>query len=393
MKLWKVFLIALAIAAPLAAQNEEGPGQAQGAAVDTTGRGYSAAYVIETSTKQQLYALNENQTLPTASMAKMMTLLITMEEIRDGRLKYDTPVTVSARASKMGGSQVYLRAGSVWPVKNLIIATMVQSANDAAEALAEKIAGSAENFADLMNQRAQELGLKNSHFYDPHGLPNSQDPSHINTMSPHDLAILGMEVMKYQFLRDLAKTPEMPFRNATLEKIYNPNHLINPHKQNYMDDATGIKTGYSGPAGYCVTASAKRGGMEVVAVVMGAKTGGGPNGSFANAARLMNEALVNYRMVTPAKKGAQVGQANVKDGRAKTVAVVAGADASALVKRGQDRNIKVSYSGGEVTAPVKKGQQIGTVLVQNGSETIAKIPALAVADIDKQAWWKSFWPF
>jgi D-alanyl-D-alanine carboxypeptidase (penicillin-binding protein 5/6) len=349
--------------------------------------------VIETSTKQPLFAMNEHQPLPTASMAKMMTLLITMEEIRDGRLKYDTPVTVSARASKMGGSQIYLRAGSVWPVKNLIIATMVQSANDAAEALAEKIAGSAENFADLMNQRAQELGLTHSHFYDPHGLPNSQDPSHVNTMCPHDLAILGMEVMKYQLLRDLAKTPEMPFRNGTLEKIYNPNHLINPRKANYMDDATGIKTGYSGPAGYCVTASAKRGGMEVVAVVMGAKTGGGPNGSFANAGRLMNEALVNYRMVTPAKKGTQVGQANVKDGRAKTVAVVAGADASALVKRGQDRNIKVSYSGGEVTAPVKKGQQIGTVLVQNGSETIAKIPALAAADVDKQAWWKSFWPF
>ena len=393
MKLWKVFFIALAIAAPLYAQNEEGPGQAQGAAVDTTGRGFSAAYVIETSTKQPLFAMNEHQPLPTASMAKMMTLLITMEEIRDGRLKYDTPVTVSARASKMGGSQIYLRAGSVWPVKNLIIATMVQSANDAAEALAEKIAGSAENFADLMNQRAQELGLTHSHFYDPHGLPNSQDPSHVNTMCPHDLAILGMEVMKYQLLRDLAKTPEMPFRNGTLEKIYNPNHLINPRKANYMDDATGIKTGYSGPAGYCVTASAKRGGMEVVAVVMGAKTGGGPNGSFANAGRLMNEALVNYRMVTPAKKGTQVGQANVKDGRAKTVAVVAGADASALVKRGQDRNIKVSYSGGEVTAPVKKGQQIGTVLVQNGSETIAKIPALAAADVDKQAWWESFWPF
>ncbi|HYO77519.1 MAG TPA: serine hydrolase, partial [Thermoanaerobaculia bacterium] len=128
MKLWKVTLIALAIAAPIYAQQEEGPGQAQGAAVDTTGRGYSAAYVIETSTRRVLFAHNEHQMLPTASMAKMMTLLITMEEIRDGRLKYDTPVSISARASKMGGSQIYLRAGSVWPVKNLIIATKVQSA-------------------------------------------------------------------------------------------------------------------------------------------------------------------------------------------------------------------------------------------------------------------------
>jgi len=387
-------LIALLAVTPVYAQQEEGPGQAQGAAVDTTGKGYTAAYVIDTATKKVLFAENENKALPTASMAKMMTLLLTMEEIRDGRLKYDTPVTISARASKMGGSQVYLRAGSVWPVKNLIIATMVQSANDGAQALAEKIAGSSENFADMMNQRAQELGLTQSHFYDPHGLPNPKDPTRVNTMSPHDLAILGLEVMKYSFLRDLAKTPEMPFRNGTLEKIYNPNHLINPRKANYMEDATGIKTGYSGPAGYCVTAAAKRGDMEVVAVVMGSKTGGGPNGSFANAGRLMNEAFVNWRMATPTKKGTVVGQANVKEGQAKTVPVVAGEDVHALVKRGQEKNVKVSFTGGtDVTAPVKKGQKIGTIVVQNGDEVIAKIPGEAGADVAKQSWWKSFWPF
>jgi D-alanyl-D-alanine carboxypeptidase (penicillin-binding protein 5/6) len=393
MKLWKVALIVLTIAVPVFAQQEEGPGQAQGAAVDTTGKGYTAAYVIETSTGRVLHAENEHKPLPTASMAKMMTLLITMEEIRDGRLKYDTPVTISARASKMGGSQIYLRAGSVWPVKNLLIATMVQSANDAAQALAEKIAGSSENFADMMNQRSQELGLTHTHFYDPHGLPNPKDPSRVDTMCPHDLAILGMEVVKYPFLSALSKIPEMPFRNGTLEKIYNPNHLINPRKANYMEDATGIKTGYSGPAGYCVTASAKRNGMEVVAVVMGSKTGGGPNGSFANAGRLMNEAFVNYRMVTPAKKGTVVGQANVTGGAAKTVPVVAGGDAQALVKRGQERNVKVTFNGNAVTAPVKKGQQVGTILVQSGSETIAKIPAVAANDVAKQSWWKSLVPW
>src|SRR5215210_1352865 len=143
-----------AAATPLLAQNEEGAGQAQGAAVDTTGKGYTAAYVLETSTRQVLFAENEHRPLPTASMAKMMTLLLTMEEIKAGNLKYETPVTISARASKMGGSQIYLRAGSVWPVKNLIIATMVQSANDAAQALAEQIGGSSESFADMMNARA-----------------------------------------------------------------------------------------------------------------------------------------------------------------------------------------------------------------------------------------------
>lgn len=394
MKVRNLAFVALAaVALPLFAQQEEGPGVAAGAAVDTTGKGYTAAYVIEASTGQVLFAENEHTPLPTASMAKMMTLLLAFEEIRDGRLKYDTPVTISARASKMGGSQVYLRAGSVWPVKNLIIATSVASANDAAQALAEKIAGSSENFADLMNQRAKELGLTHSQFYDPHGLPNSENPSHVNTMCPHDLAVLGKELEKHAFHRQLAKIAEMPFRNGTLEKIYNPNHLINPRKANYMEDATGIKTGYTAAAGYCVTAAAKRGDMEVIAVIMGAKTGGGPNGSFANASKLMNEAFVNWRMVTPAKKGAVVGQATVDKGAATTVPVVAGQDVRALVKRGQERNVKVSYSGGNVAAPVKQGQQVGTIIVTNGSETIAKIPGVAGQSVEKQAWWKAFWPF
>ena len=393
MKLRILALVALTIALPIFAQEEEGPGVAQGVAVDKTGKGYTAAYVIEASTGQVLFAENEHTPLPTASMAKMMTLLIALEEIRDGRLKYDTPITISARASKMGGSQVYLRAGSVWPVKNLIIATSVASANDAAQALAEKIAGSSENFADLMNQRAKELGLAHSQFYDPHGLPNSTNPSQINTMCPHDLAILGRELEKHTFHRQLGKIAEMPFRNGTLEKIYNPNHLINPRKANYMEDATGIKTGYTAAAGYCVTAAAKRGDMEVIAVVMGAKTGGGPNGSFANASKLMNEAFVNWRMVTPAKKGAVIGQATVQGGRAATVPVVASQDVRALVKRGQERNVKVSFSGGSVTAPVKQGQQIGTIVVQSGNETIAKIPGAAGQAVEKQQWWKAFWPF
>lgn len=387
------FVVLAAVALPLFAQQEEGPAVASGSAVDTTGKGYTAAYVIEVSTGRVLHAENEHTPLPTASMAKMMTLLLVMEEIRDGRLKYETPITVSARSSRMGGSQVYLRAGSVWPVKNLVIATSVASANDAAQALAEKIAGSSENFADLMNQRAKELGLTHSQFYDPHGLPNSTNPSQVNTMCPHDLAILGKELEKYPFMRQLATIAEMPFRNGTLERIYNPNHLINPRKANFMEDATGIKTGYTAAAGYCVTASAKRGDMEVIAVIMGAKTGGGPNGSFANASKLMNEAFINWRMVTPAKKGAVVGQATVEKGAVATVPVVAGQDVTALVKRGQERNVKVSFSGGNVSAPVKQGQQIGTIVVTAGEETIAKIPGVAAQAVEKQPWWKAFWPF
>lgn len=393
MKLFKVAVLIAAIATPLYAQNEEGPSQAEGAAVDTTGKGYTAAYVIEASTGQVLFAENEHMQLPTASMAKMMTCLIAMEEIASGNLKYDTPVTISARASKMGGSQVYLRAASVWPVKNLLIATKVASANDAATALAERIGGSVESFADMMNARAKELGLTHSTFFDPHGLPNSDNPDNVDKMCPHDLAILGRELMKHPFMQKLGVIPEMPFRNGTLERIYNPNHLINPRKPNYMPDATGIKTGYTAAAGYCVTASAKRNNMELIAVIMGAKTGGGPNGSFANAARLMNQAFANHRMVVPAKRGAVVGSAPVTGGRAESVPVTPARDASALVKRGEEKGVTVSFQGTPVAAPVKRGQQVGTVVVQQGGKTLAKIPALAAQDVEKQPWWKAFWPF
>lgn len=392
MKRWLTILIALAVAMPVLAQ-EEGTGSAKGTAVDTTGKGYTAAIVIEPASKRVLYEENAELPLPTASMAKMMTLLITEEEIRDGRLDWLTPVTISARASKMGGSQIYLRAGSIWPVKNLVIATMVQSANDAAEALGEKIAGSAEGFADLMNKRAEELGLKNTKFYDPHGLPNSADPSRVDTMSAHDLAILGAELMKYPLMRNLAKVPEMPFVNGTLQNIYNPNHLINPKSPDYNDSATGIKTGFSGPAGYCLTASAKRGDLELIAVVMGSRTSRGPQSSFGIATRLLNEAFANYRVVTAVKKGAVVGQGTVASGRSKSVPAVAAADAKALLKRGEDKGLKVTFVGGAVTAPVRQGQTIGSVVVTSGGQQIAKIPAVAGASVEKQGWWRAFWPF
>ena len=394
MKRFLHVLVACAlVAVPVLAQEEGGAAVAKGAAVDTTGKGYTAAYVIDAKSGRVLFAENEHTPLPTASMAKMMTLLITLEEIRNGRLKWEDTVRVSPKASKMGGSQIYLRAGSDWPVKNLVIATMIQSANDGATALGERIGGSTEAFADMMNARAAELKLEHTKFYDPHGLPNSVDPKMINTMCAHDLAVLGRELMKHPFMRQLAVIPEMPFRNGTLEKIYNPNHLVNPKSGDYMQDATGIKTGYSGPAGYCITASAKRGDMEVISVVMGAKPSRGPLSSFGIAGRLMNEAFVKYRVVTPVKKGAVVGKATVTNGRAASVDVVAGSDAAALVSRGEEKSVKVTFNGGTVAAPVKKGQALGTITVQAGDQTIAKIPAFAASDVAKQPGWKAFWPF
>ena len=386
-------MLAVAVTVPLLAQ-EEGPAAAKGAQVDTTGKGYTAAFVIEPTTGRVLFEENAHVQLPTASMAKMMTCLITMEDIRDGRLKLDDPVQISARSSKMGGSQIYAKEGQTFPVTTLLAATMIQSANDAAVALAEKIAGSPESFADMMNDRAKALGLKETMFYDPHGLPNSANPKQINMMSAHDLAILGMELMKFPLMREYAKMPTMPFSNGTFTSgLTNPNHLINPHKQNYFADATGLKTGYSGPAGYCVTASAKRGDMELVCVVMGAKASSGPLSSFGIAARLMSQAFSQYRIIPALKQGATVGQANVTDGVSKTVPAIASGNANALVKRGEEGGVKVTFSPQNLTAPVKRGQPAGTAIVQQGGQTIAKIPAVTGSDVEQQPWWKKFWPF
>jgi D-alanyl-D-alanine carboxypeptidase (penicillin-binding protein 5/6) len=394
MKRCFVVLFAVAIASAAFAQEEEGTGAATGAQVNTTGKGYSAAYVIDAASRRVLFEENAHVPLATASMAKMMTCIIAMERIQSGEIKLDTPVTVSARASKMGGSQIFAREGQVFPMQTLLAATMVRSANDAAEMIAEKLGGSAESFADLMNDKARQLGLKESTFYDPHGLPNSQDPKRIDVSSAHDLAVMGQELMKYPLMREYAKTPWMPFENASYTSgLTNPNHMINPKSRDYYGDATGIKTGYSAPAGYCITASAKRGEMEVIAVVMGARVPSGPESSFGIAARLFNDAFAHWRQLTMLKKGTVVGQAAVADGQAKTVAAVASADAKALIPRGQEGSISVRFVPSNLTAPVRAGQQVGMAIVNQGGQQIARVPAVAQAAVEKQPWWKKFWPF
>jgi D-alanyl-D-alanine carboxypeptidase (penicillin-binding protein 5/6) len=394
MKRCFVVLFVAAIASAAFAQEEEGTGAAKGAQVNTTGKGYTAAYVIDAGSRRVLFEENAHVPLPTASMAKMMTCIIAMERIQSGEIKLDTPVTASARASKMGGSQIFAKEGQVFPMQTLLQATMIRSANDAAEMIAEKLGGSAEAFADLMNDKARQLGLKETTFYDPHGLPNAADPKRINVSSAHDLAVMGQELMKYPLMREYAKTPWIPFTNATYTSgLTNPNHMINPKSKDYYGDATGIKTGYSGPAGYCITASAKRGDMEVIAVVMGARAPSGAESSFGIAARLFNEAFAHWRQLVALKKGTVVGQAAVADGQAKTVNGVASSDVSALVPRGQEGTITVRFVPSNLTAPVRAGQQVGIAVVNQGGQQIGRVPAMAQTAVDKQPWWKKFWPF
>ncbi len=393
MKRCLAILAVLAISIPVFAQEEEG-GAAKGAQVDTTGKGYTAAYVIDAASRRILFEENAHTPLPTASMAKIMTCIIAMERVQQGELKMDTPIPISARSSKMGGSQIFAKEGQTFPLQTLLAATMIRSANDAAEAIAEKIGGSPESFTDLMNDKVRQLGLKETTFVDPHGLPNAADPKRIDMASAHDLAIMGLELMKYPLMREYAKMPWMEFSNATYTSgLTNPNHLINPKSPDFYGEATGLKTGYSGPAGYCITASAKRGDLELVAVVMGARAPSRLGSSFQIAQNLFRDAFNKWRRVQVLKKGATVGQAPVDDGVSKTVPAVAQDDVTALIERGQEGTIKYALAANAVTAPVNAGAPVGSVVVSQSGQQISRVAAIAGAAVAQQPWWKKFWPF
>lgn len=344
---------------------------------------YTAAIVVEPTSGQILFEKNGHQALPVASMTKMMTLLVVLDEMRAGNIQPDTPVRVSARASQMGGSQVYLKEGEVFPARDLIAATMVHSANDAATALAEHIAGSAEAFVPLMNDRAQSLGMKDSRFYSPHGLPSETGQDDV--MSANDAARLGIELMKHESMKFFAMQQQLPFRGGAFT-MYNPNHLLKRYP-----GATGIKTGFHNKAGFCVTGSAKKGDMELVVVVMGSKR---KPDNFEAASQLLTQAFNSYKLIEPVKQGAVVGGgARITNGRAQTVPVVAAKSARILVPRRNSGQVETVVAANAVQAPVRKGQPVGHIIVKHQGKPVAKVPALAAQAVEKNPWWTKFWPF
>ncbi|HUO85308.1 MAG TPA: D-alanyl-D-alanine carboxypeptidase family protein [Thermoanaerobaculia bacterium] len=345
-----------------------------------------ATLVMEPQTGKILHEENGDQPFPTASMTKMMTLLVVIEEIEDGRLEWDARVRTSAKASRMGGSQVYLKHDELFTVREMVEATMVHSANDAAMALAEHVAGTEEGFVELMNRRAEELGLENTTYVTPHGLPDPARPD--DTMSPRDLAVLGSEVMKHPELRRLAAIDKMPFRDGTFT-LYNPNHLIGSYP-----GATGIKTGYHNGAGFCVTASARKGALELIAVSMGC----GKKESFDTAAALMSRYFNAYRMLLPVREGMELEKPlRVRDGANAAVPVKAGASFPVLADRRTDPTLALVVSSIGVAAPIREGQQIGWILVEQDGKPVGKVPALAAASVDRASWfsrtWDKVWPF
>ena len=341
-----------------------------------------AYYVADAETGEVLAEKDAHKRWPPASMTKMMTVLLAMERVRNGSASLSDPVHVSQWASKIGGSQVFLAPGETFSLGEMLKAVMIASANDGAVAVAEHMAGSTPAFVDLMNARAKELGLADTTYQSPHGLPPGPGQT-ADISSAHDLAVLGRELMRFPEVMQWAGTPSAGFRNDTLQMM-NTNHLV----RGTFQGATGLKTGFYVDAGFCVTATATRNDLSVIAVVLGEPT---KQGSFTQAARLMNEAFANYRVLVAARKGVAVGEVPVTGG-AESVKAVATADLRVLLKRAEDKGVAVEARlPKQAAAPIRKQQSLGEVVVRRGDQEMGRVPVVADRDVAAVGWLSWLW--
>ena len=339
--------------------------------------------VINAATGDVLASQEPDRRGAPASMTKMMLALLVMEAVKDGQLKLTDPVQTSRLASKMGGSQVYLKQGETFPVEDLMAGLLIGSANDAAAALAEQLTGNREATVSRMNERAAAHKLSQTHFGSVHGLPPGPGQAGDIT-TPRDMARLSQELIKFPDILRWTSTPEAPFRGGSFI-LRNSNHLIGN-----FPGADGLKTGHFHEAGYNVTASAKRGELRLIAVVMGAPTNAA---RFTEAARLLGEGFTRYVEITVAKAGSpQGGEIRLPRAKAAFRAVVS-SDVKLMVKREEKDAIQatVNVQPG-LKAPLGKGQQVGTLIVRLGDRQLAQSPVVTPAEVGRTFfWWLTPW--
>lgn len=333
-----------------------------------------AALLMEKTTGQILFAQNEHEKLEPASVTKIMTLLLTMDAIDSGALAYDDVVTVSANAAGMGGSQVFLAEGEQITVEELLKCVCVSSGNDAAVALAEKVAGVTELFVEQMNNRARGLGMDDTHFVNPTGLTAE---GHVT--SAHDIALMSRELLtKHPDIRNFTTIWTDSIRGGTFD-LANTNKLIRRY-----DGATGLKTGYTASAGYCISATAEREGMELIAVVMKGETADKRN---ADAKALLNYGFSAYALVSAAPEE-PLPTLPVTMGETDSVSLTLPPEAlTAVVEKAQaaalERRIDLPES---LPAPVRQGQQVGTLTLCSGDTELMTVPILAAEDAAGRSW-------
>ncbi len=336
--------------------------------------GAASVALMEKETGTLIYAENEHMALEPASVTKVMTLLLVMEAIDGGHLHYDDVLTASDHAASMGGSQVYLRAGEQMTVEDLLKAVCLASGNDAAVCLAEAVAGSEEAFVERMNTRAGELGMGDTHFLNCTGLPAE---GHVT--SAYDIALMSRElILKHPDIRRFTTLWMDSLRGGEFQ-LANTNRLIR-----YYDGATGLKTGSTDSALYCLSATAERDGMELIAAVMKAPTS---SERFETAQNLMNYGFANYTLVDvyPAEALPTIP---VTMGKKTAVQPIFASRDKLLVEKTRVAEVeKTMELEPSVAAPVVEGQPLGMLTVTSGEEVLAEIPLIAGESVARLSYW------
>ena len=335
-----------------------------------------SAIMIETTTGEILYEKNVDERYAPASMTKMMSLLLIMEYIEDGGMKLTDQVTVSENASGMGGSQIFLKTGEQMSVNDLLKGVAIASANDAVTALAERVAGTTEAFVNMMNEKAKKLGLNNTNFKNVHGLDESGHYS-----SSYDMAMIAKELVKHQKILDYSSIYEDYLRENSEEKVW----LVNTNKLvRFYEGADGLKTGYTKEAGYCLTATAKKGNMRLITVVMGVESSDLRSGDTV---KLLNYGFNSFELQTILKADKSLGKVKVINGKKQQIEVYLKEDATHLLnKTSVNPNEKYQYTLkiNEVKAPLKKGDVVGKAQIKNSSnEVIKEVDIIVLENVQK----------
>ncbi len=330
-----------------------------------------SAVLMEKSGGEIIYAKNEHERLSPASVTKIMTLLLILEEIEADRLSMDDMVVCSTRASSMGGSQIWLKEGEQMSVHDMLKAITVVSANDCAVALAEHIAGTEESFVSKMNERAAELGMKDTRFCDCTGL--TDDKEHLT--SAYDIALMSRELIQKDAIKEFTTIWMDTLRDGK-SSLVNTNKLIR-----FYPGATGLKTGFTSTAMYCVSATAQREGMEYIAVIMHAPT---TKDRFESAKTLLNYAFANYTVLS-LRSPDPLPPVRVTLGEATAVSPMYSGDAGMLLEKSKaGGSIKYETTLPEsLTAPIRKGDKLGEMRVISGENELAKIDLVAGSDVNK----------
>lgn len=336
-----------------------------------------SALLMEPESGQIIFAFGENERRPVASVTKIMTILLAMEALENGRIALQDPVTVSANAAGMGGTQILLETGEQQPFEVLLKSMIVGSANDAAVAIAEHLYGSVEKFVEKMNERALELGMKDTHFVNCTGLPAE---GHFTTA--RDVACIAAELIRHPAYFDYSTIwmDEVKHSDGRVTSLTNTNRLTRLY-----EGCDGVKTGSTNEAGYCMAATAQRGDMRLIAVVLGAQTG---KSRFNQAGRLLDYGFANYRRYPVARSGEKLRESvRVLGGDSESLDLQLAADLTLLMNKGDQQQIELqSELPDSVSAPVAQGQAIGSVRVVKDGQILSRIPVCAAHSVARAGW-------